>query len=228
MQAQPLRGAQELLCINAEKIYDWVILQSSESRRVTALELDLPASGFNPCSPEVSNLVTTCVLTDSSGTPVSLSSPNAVSIQEIGTRESRQFMVDGAVVTLQDVSWVKSFYIVLEFTGNNGVTPFLLRSAPILFEIPESAFLCAPDGTDLLVRLTEFKCRTRLNCFDAEVTSVDVYLTICQSVQTFADVTIELEAEFCQPRDIINEQCPAPIVPPQCPVIFPANGPAAR
>ncbi|RLQ92422.1 BMQ_0737 family morphogenetic spore coat protein [Falsibacillus albus] len=225
MQAQPLRGAQELLCINAEKIYDWVILQSSDSQ--TVIEI-FPAEGFSPCASGVTNLVTTCVLTDSSGTPVSLSSPDAVSIQEIGTRESRQFMVDGAVVTLQDVSWIKSFYIVVETTGIQGTTPFLFRSQPVLFEIPESAFLCAPDGTDLLVRITEFDCRTRFRCLGRNTASIDVFINLCQSVQTFANVTIELEAEFCQPRDIINEQCPAPIVPPQCPVIFPANGPAAR
>ncbi|RDI42182.1 hypothetical protein [Falsibacillus pallidus] len=227
MQAQPLRGAQELLCINAEKIYDWVMLQSSESMTVTSAAPDGDAL-INPCSPEVTNLEINCILTDSSGTPVSLSSPNAVSIQEIGTRESQQFIVDGAVVTLQNVSWIKSFYIVVEFTGVLGVTPFVYRREPILFEIPESAFLCAPEGTDLLVRLTELNCRTRLNCLVEEAYTVDIFITVCQSVQTFADVTIELEAEFCQPRDIINEQCPSPAIPPQCPIIFPANGLAAR
>ncbi|WP_433747443.1 hypothetical protein [Falsibacillus pallidus] len=226
MKAQPLCGAQELLCINAEKVYDWVILQSSDSR--TVIEIFFPENGFNPCAPGVSNLVTTCILTDASGTPVSLSSPNALTVEEIGTRDSREFIVDGAVVTLQNVSWVKSIYIVLEYTGIFEAAPFVFRSQPVLFEIPESAFLCAPEGTDLLVRLTDFNCRTRFNCLSEFNSSVDVFLTICQSVQTFANVTLELEAEFCQPRDIINEQCPSPVIPPQCPVIFPANGLAGR
>ncbi|RLQ97130.1 BMQ_0737 family morphogenetic spore coat protein [Falsibacillus albus] len=225
MQAQPLRGAQELLCINAEKVYDWVILQSSDSTTVTATGLGLP-SGFNPCASGILDLEVACMLTDASGNPVSLS--NGVTFEEIGERTSQQFVVDGALVTLQDVSWVKSLYVTLEFTGVSGVTPFVVSSTPILFEIPESAFLCAPDGTDLLIRLTDFSCRTRVNCTGTTLVSVDVFINLCQSVQTFANVTIELEAEFCQPRDIINEQCPSPMIPPQCPVIFPANGPAAR
>ncbi|WP_433749092.1 hypothetical protein [Falsibacillus pallidus] len=229
MQAQPLRGAQELLCINAEKVYDWVILQSSDSTTITPgasglTGIGLPA-GFNPCASGIEDLAVSCILTDASGNPVALSSPDAVTFEEIGTRTSQQFVVDGALVTLQDVSWIKSVYVVLEFTGVSGVTPFIITSDPILFEIPESAFLCAPEGTDLLIRLTDFSCRTRVNCTGTTLTSLDIFINVCQSVQTFANVTIELEAEFCQPRDIINEQCPNPVIPPQCPVIFPANGP---
>ena len=92
---------------------------------------------------------------------------------------------------------------------------------PIPIEIPESIFLCAPEGTDLVVRLSDIECNVVLNCVGGALGSVDISLNLCQSVQTVTNVTVELPAEFCQPREVFTEQCPTPTIPAQCPVVFP-------
>ena len=67
--------------------------------------------------------------------------------------------------------------------------------------------------------IVDFDCDEDMDMFDAVVT-----VRICQSIQSVFPVTLELEAEFCQPRDILpipTTACPTPAIPPQCPVLFP-------
>ncbi|MFD2706496.1 BMQ_0737 family morphogenetic spore coat protein [Salibacterium lacus] len=220
MENKALQGGQELLCINAEKVYDWVILQNDVNQSVLAG--DLGALPIDPCGPTVSNLTADCFIVDpDSGDPLP---PNAeVPVTEIGERENRTFIIDGAQVTLQKVTFIKTLSVVVEFSGFDATTPFVERTEPIEIEIPESIFLCAPEGTRLVVRLTDVECSVNTNCTNGELGSVDVVLSLCQSVQAVADVTLELTADFCQPRDILIDQCPTPVVPPQCPVLFPGE-----
>ncbi|SET76973.1 hypothetical protein SAMN05216389_12636 [Oceanobacillus limi] len=218
MQEKPLQGAQELLCMNAEKVYDWVILQQELNQTATAAALGvLP---IDPCDPTVSGLTTTCYLVD----PVTGNQlpPNAeIPVTEVGEREDREFVVNGSLVTLQRVSFIKTLNVVVEFSGIAGTTPFVVTSDAIEVEIPESVYLCAPDGTRLIVRVSDVDCSVNVNCVGGALESVDIFLNVCQSVQSVADVTLELVADFCQPRDILVEQCPTPTIPPQCPVVFP-------
>lgn len=218
MQSQNLQGAQELLCINAEKVYDWVILQNTVNQTVAAGALGLPP-GFNPCDPTVTNLTTRCFLVDENGDPLPVNAE--IPVEEIGEREDRTFVIDGALVTLQRVTFVKPLCIRVEISGVAGTSPFVGLSDPISIDVPESIFLCAPEGTRLVVRLTDVECNVRVNCTGTEFDSIDIALSLCQSIQTVADVTLEIEADFCEPRDILVEQCPAPVIPPQCPVLFP-------
>lgn len=225
MQEQPLQGAQELLCINAEKVYDWVILQ--EDLNQTVLPAAIGVLPINPCDPAVSGLTATCYLVDPiTGNPLP---PNAeIPVTEVGEREDRQFVINGALVTLQRVSFVKTLNVVIEFSGFNGTTPFVMTSDEITVDIPESVFLCAPEGTRLIVRVSDVDCSVSVNCVAGALESVDLFLNVCQSVQSVADVTLELVADFCQPRDILVEQCPTPSIPPQCPAVFPGPMGAMR
>ncbi|SDM76326.1 hypothetical protein [Sediminibacillus halophilus] len=221
MESQSLQGAQELLCINTEKVYDWVILQANVSQNVLAAALGtLP---IDPCGPTVSNLTTTCYLVDPvTGEELDLNAE--IPVDELGEREDRTFVIDGALVTLQRVTFTKPLSVIVEFSGLTGTTPFVEISDPIAIDIPESLYLCAPEGTRIAVRLSDLDCSVNVNCTAGALVSVDIVLGICQSVQSLADVTIELEADFCQPRDVLVEQCPTPAIPPQCPVLFPGNG----
>ncbi|WP_082232387.1 hypothetical protein [Halobacillus massiliensis] len=220
MQSQSLQGAQELLCINAEKVYDWVILQASVNQTVLAAAFDvLP---IDPCAATVSGLSTRCFLVDENGDPLPTNAE--VDVVEVGEREDRTFVIDGALVTLQRITFIKTLSLVVEFSGFDGTTPFVEQTSPITIEIPETIFLCAPTGTRLVVRISDVDCNVAVNCTEETLTSVDIVLNLCQSIQSVADVTLELVADFCEPRDILIEQCPNPTIPPQCPVLFPGNG----
>lgn len=217
MESIQIQPDPELLCINAERVYDWVILQANINNNVSVADLGpLPV---DPYDAAVSNLTTDCYLVDAFGNPLL---PNAVvDIKEVGERQSRTFVIDGAQVALQKISFIKTVNVVIEFSGLNGTTPFVQQSLPIAIEIPESLFLCAPEGTDLIVRLSDIEYNIRVNGTAGALTSVDIALGLCQSVQAVTNVTLELTADFCQPRDILIEQCPAPLIPAQCPVLFP-------
>lgn len=207
----------EILCINTDKVYDWVILQNNINN--TFLAADLGALPVDPCDPAVSNLRTNCYLVDAAGNPLP---PNReIAVIETSDRQDRTFLVDNKQVLLQKVSFQSTIYVVVEISGLNGTTPFIEQTQPIAIEIPESIFLCAPEGTDLIVRLSDIECNVVLNCAGTTLGNVDISLQLCQSVQAVTNVTVELPANFCEPREVFTEQCSTPIIPAQCPVVFP-------
>jgi len=217
MGKHPHQIGPEVLCINTDKVYDWVILQANINNTITAA--DIGALPVDPCDPAVTNLETDCYLVDAAGNPLP---PNReIPVVETSDRQNRAFLIDGNQVVLQKVSFQSTINVVVEFRGLNGTTPFVEQTAPIPIEIPESIFLCAPEGTDLVVRLSDIECNVVVNCVGTTLGSIDISLGLCQSVQAVTNVTIELPADFCQPREVFTEQCPAPIIPTQCPVVFP-------
>ncbi|HZK34128.1 MAG TPA: hypothetical protein VFD33_02305 [Bacillota bacterium] len=207
---------QENLCANINKVYDWVIEQSTGSTiiPVDELPIDLPE--------DATNVEAQCTITDSEGTPLP---PNTeVAITEISPREDRQFDVNGTLVTLQRVTFSKVVYVVLEVTGVDPATGslFLITTDPVPFTFLETENLCAPAGTTLVVRISNFSCLSVINTdVDEVITGFGLEVAICQSIQSVAPATVELGASFCSPRDLLTEQCPNPAMPPQCPVIFP-------
>ena len=221
MSNKTFQGSQELLCINTEKVYDWILEEATSSQTIPVSRLGIPAAILAVICNPAAHTTINCILTDSMGRALPLNSE--ITVTELGPRIDRQFEVDGALVTLQRVSFTKTVFIVLEFSGVTPATgvPFIFTTEPIPFTITETAFLCAPPGTTLVVRLTDFECQTVLNCAAGALVSVGVTLLTCQSIQTVTPVTLELTADFCAPRETLIESCPTPLIPPQCPVIFP-------
>jgi|SRR5690625_1426310 len=217
MGKHPEQIGPEMLCINTDKVYDWVILQANINNTITAA--DLGALPVDPCDAAVTNLTTNCYLVDAAGNPLQ---PNQeIAVVETNDRQDRTFLVDGKQILLQKVTFQSTVNVVVEISGLNGTTPFVEQTMPIPIEIPESIFLCAPEGTDLVVRLSDIECNVVVNCAATALGSIDISLNLCQSVQTTTNVTVELPADFCQPREVFTEQCTTPVIPAQCPVVFP-------
>lgn len=209
---------RENLCVNAEKVYDWVIQESTGSTTVPLSRLPIPLPA------DATNVAATCILTDSTGVPLPVNTE--VNVTEAAPREDRQFNVNGALVTLQRVTFSKILYVVLEITGVDPATgsQFLITTAPSPFHFIESEFLCAPEGTSLVIRISNFACLTIINRNETgAITGFGLEIFVCQSIQTIAPVTIELNAGFCSPRDLLIEHCANPIIPPQCPRVFPGE-----
>ena len=224
MDIKPLQQPTELLCINTNKVYDWILEEATASQTILAATLALPAAIAAVLCLPTALVKITPILTDVNGIPLP---PNSeVTVTELQPRVDRQFEVDGALVTLQKVSFSKIVYVVLEISGVIPATgvPFLVQTLPLPFTVNESAFLCAPAGTQLLVSISDFEAQTVLNC-DAEgvFVSIGLSIVVCQSIQTVSPVTLELTASFCSPREPLFENCPRPTIPPQCPVVFPGS-----
>lgn len=217
MVETPQQIEPDLLCINTNQVYDWVLLQANINN--TVLAADIGPLPVDPADPAVSNLTTNCFLVDAAGNPLSLNSE--LPVIETNDRQDRTFIIDGKQVILQRVSFQSTINVVVEISGLNGTTPFVEQTAPIAIEIPDTIFLCAPEGTDLVVRMSDVECNVVLNTTGTTLTSIDLSLNLCQSVQSITNVTVELPANFCQPRDVFTEQCSTPVIPAQCPVVFP-------
>ncbi|HLR71999.1 MAG TPA: hypothetical protein VK085_11310 [Pseudogracilibacillus sp.] len=217
MGKHPEQIGPEILCINTDKVYDWVVLQANINNTISAA--DIGALPVDPCDAAVTNVTTDCYLVDAAGNPLP---PNQeIAVVETSNRQDRTFLVDGEHVLLQKVSFQSTVNVVVEIRGLNGTTPFVEQTRPIPVEIPESIFLCAPEGTDLVVRLSDIECNVVLNCDGTTLGSVGISLNLCQSVQTVTNVTVELPADFCEPREAFTEHCSTPVIPAQCPVVFP-------
>jgi len=206
MQAKNLTGGQELLCINTTKVYDWIVNEATFD--LTFVDEALPIIGEDPLTCEEITGPVTCEVT-----------PGPVDVLD---REDREFVIDGALVTLQLVTIRKNFTVTFFFPTAAGV-----EEASFDFSRCEQVVLCAPEGTDIVVTYTDldcfictFECDEVTDTFDALVT-----VRLCQSIQSTFPVTLEIVADFCQPRDILpTPACPQPTMPPQCPVLFPDNG----
>ncbi|WP_406946125.1 hypothetical protein ACJA3J_09285 [Halobacillus sp. SY10] len=215
MQAKNLTGGQELLCINTEKVYDWIINEATFDLSVDGLELPVGPDGSQLTCDDIEIDTVTCEV-----------EPNGV---EVLGRVDQELVVDGTLLTLQLVNIRKNFEVTIfvELTAELGGGTVEVGSAE--FTRCEQVLLCAPEGTEIDVEYTDLSCFVcTASCVEngTEVDELDVDVTVrlCQSIQSTFDVTLEIVAEFCQPRDILPiPPCPSPTIPPQCPVLFP-NG----
>ena len=134
-------------------------------------------------------------------------------VPQQGGREERVFMLpNGAEVILQRVN--------IRTTGTVTITLEDDSTGSADFTVCESYYLCAPSGTDIIVQVTHASCHICSIAASEEGTEVSVDIDFCQDVQSTASVVLDIEASFCHPRDQVEQSCPNPTRPPQCPVRF--------
>ncbi|PWU68229.1 MULTISPECIES: hypothetical protein [Gracilibacillus] len=222
MQAENLVGGQELLCINTEKVYDWILNEASFDLSLNDLDLPVnPVTGTQLECDDIDLDTVSCTVAPAEIDPI-----------VVLDRENQVFMLDGEEVTLQLVNIRKNFEVTIfvNLVAELGGAQVEVGSAD--FTRCEQVILCAPTGTDINVTFTDLDCFVCTATCDpgttTEVDELDVTVTVrlCQSIQSTFPVTLELEAAFCEPRDILPfPPCPAPTMPAQCPVVFPnSNG----
>ncbi|WP_406945453.1 hypothetical protein ACJA3J_02845 [Halobacillus sp. SY10] len=157
-----------------------------------------------------------CYLTNMEGIPVD--APTCEELQQQGGRENIEVLLPGGEQAMLQIVRIKSEgYVVIEVGDEDS----LCISDPIPFCFVETLILCAQDGTTVSCEVMEFECQPCVNCRDGEFESLDIQFNVCLSVQTEADVVIEVEAGFCQPREPITPPSCDFSVPNQCPPLFP-------
>ncbi|SFM06737.1 hypothetical protein SAMN04487943_10793 [Gracilibacillus orientalis] len=217
-----ITGGQELLCINTEKVYDWLLNEASFDLNIDGLELPInTVTGAQLECDDIDLNNVTCTVTPSEEDPF-----------VILDREDQVFIIDGEEVTLQVVNIRKSFDVIVYVQLIPELGGRTIEIGTATFSRCEQVILCAPEGTDINVSYTDLDCFVcSVNCDTGTTTEIDelnVTFTVrlCQSIQSTYEVTIELEADFCQPRDVLPvPPCPTPTIPVQCPVVFPALDP---
>lgn len=227
MKTSNLTGGQELLCINTEKVYDWIVNEATFDLTINDLPLPLnPVTGEQLECADIDLDTVTCEVEPAEVDPI-----------VILNRVDQQFVIDGAEVTLQLVNIRKNFEVTIFVDLVDTLGGATVEVGTVDFTRCEQVILCAPEGTDIDVTYTDFDCFVCQAICDTTTTDtpdeLDVTLTVrlCQSIQSTFPVTIEVTADFCEPRDILPfPACPTPVMPPQCPVVFPTTdmSPAAK
>ncbi|SER76261.1 hypothetical protein SAMN04487944_109164 [Gracilibacillus ureilyticus] len=218
-QSHYVPGGQELLCIQTDKVYDWIINEASFDLNVTGLDLPInPVTGVQLECADIVPESATCIV-----------EPDEVLPIEVTDRRDQFFQIDDQEATLQLITIRKNFQVTLfvDLIPTLGGTTIEVGTVP--FTRCEQIILCAPEGTDIVVNHTDLSCFVcNVACDPGTTTEVDeinatVTVRLCQSIQSTYPVTIEVVAEFCEPREAIFplHTCPQPVIPPQCPVIFP-------
>ncbi|RPF52151.1 hypothetical protein [Aquisalibacillus elongatus] len=214
MKNENLAGGQELVCINTEQVYDWIINDAT-------FDINITAAGL------VDIVDCESILVDDITCTVTPAEEGAV--EEID-REDRTFNVDGTDITLQVITLRKNFDVLLEIPydvdGTVEVEEFLRT-----YSRSEQVILYAPETTDIEIDFTNEECFiVSFDCFGGDVDPVTfdavISVRLCQSIQAVYDVTLELVADLCQPREELilpTGTCPAPVVPEQS-QLFPTNG----
>lgn len=221
MQMDNSPGGKELLCINTEKVYDWIVNEATFDLSLPDLDLPLnPVTGTQLECDDIDLDTVTCEV-----------SPAEVDPVVILDREDQEFIVDGEEVTLQIVNIRKNFEVTVYVNLQAELGGSRVEVGTADFTRCEQVILCAPAGTDVDVTYTDLDCFVCTAACDTgtttDVDELDVTVTVrlCQSIQSTYEVTLEIEADFCQPRDILPfPPCPTPTIPAQCPVVFPNNG----
>lgn len=202
---------KELLCINVDKVYDWIVRENT---------FDIFPTGPITFPGVTADTVLTDATVSCEVVPATL---NPI---EILSRENRDLSVDGMNVCLQQLTIRKNFTLTIVVTLPTGI---IFRSAGIPASRNELVTLCAPDGTDVEITFTELDCfLSSTGTLIAGVGTITfgalvVSVATCQSIQSTYPVTIELVADFCEPREDFLTACSAPTHPQQCPIVFPDN-----
>lgn len=211
MQEHTPSQVQELICINVEKVYDWVVKDMSFEFSTTN-----PIT-FPSLPPEVTDFTgatVTCQVVPDVDNPV-----------VIMNRENRTFTVDGTSVCLQQLTIQKNFNVTICITLPTGA---VYNSNPIAISRCEHVVMCAPKGTNVDVTYTDLDCfvcssGTITNNLNNTVTfgNLSLSVAVCQSIQSTFPVTVEFLADYCEPRADLPITCPPASRPNNCSVVFP-------
>jgi len=234
MQEKKLCEGQELICINVDKVYDWIVKENSfDFALPTGNIVFTPTASVPTTAAGLVGATIRCEVTPATSNPI-----------VITNRQDRPFCIDGKNVLLQQLNIRKNFVVTLIVTLANGTvltgTPTLTPAANtnLLLSRCEQVSLCAPEGTNVEVTFTDLDCFVcspgvltippvtvpPATAGSINIAGLTISIATCQSIQSTFPVTVEFLADFCEPRDDLPTTCPSPMRPKQCSVIFPDDG----
>lgn len=205
---------RELICINVEKVYDWLVKDMSFEFFASS-PITFPQLPTTLLSGPITGAKVTCKVMPSATNPV-----------VIMNRENRNFTIDCKKVCLQQLTIQKNFSVIIYITLPNGMT---YAGDPIEISRCEHVVMCAPDGTDIDVTYTDLECFVcstgdlTYNQLTQEVTfsNLSISVAVCQSIQSTFPVTVEFLADYCEPRSDISLSCSPAARPGSCSVVYP-------
>ncbi|WP_100373478.1 hypothetical protein [Bacillus sp. FJAT-45037] len=204
------------VCINAKKVFDWVIRPVSLTETFTNCEF------FNGLT-DICESVEGC-FDPGFKVKCKVDCVKATDITKPGPRQKVEVQVNGEDVTLYKVKVhvsIKVFVFIKEDNCDEyeKLGPFELSSV-------ETFYLCAPDGTFVYPAIHDGECEAEFFCVNG-TPNLTINADFCLDVQVADYVKLEIEAAYCKPRDEfpISEMmvCRPDKEPKQCPHVFPGK-----
>ena len=211
MQENMPSQGRELICMNVDKVYDWIVKEMSFDISPTG---EIKFEGVTE-QMDLKGAEVKCKVVPAPDNPI-----------VILNRENRTFTIDGASVCLQQLNVQKNFIVTIIVCLPNGTVH---TSHDIPVSRCEQVTLCAPKGTDVEITYTDldcFVCTTgTLTAGLGKITcsALTISVAVCQSIQSTFPVTVEFLARYCEPRADLPFSCPATSRPKHCSVIFPSG-----
>lgn len=223
-------------CVRVPKVYDWVTDTLSTSKTIyfteeqrKKIEKTMEDPGCRPLrivceTPDVPPLFSLSRSHEYDGWGKDFL------CEQVGEKRDVTVPLNGEYVDAQVVDLLFTTDVTVKVVDRNGYEVATLKCNTSIFE---SFVLCYPDGTELMCDITKVLCRipsgtVLLNGPCPSWFTLEV--TFCVDIQVEAEVKLELLAKFCSPRETIEvpememeQQCPTPEFPPQCPDIFPQS-----
>lgn len=223
MQENMSSPVRELICINVEKVFDWIVkdlsFEFSPNHPIKFPGLDKHDHDH------LHKAVVTCHVVPAKHNPI-----------VILNRENRTFTIDGKPVCLQQLTIQKNFKVTICITLSNGRS---FTSEPFEISRCEHVVMCAPKGTNVEVTFTDLDCfvcstgdlhihrdhhheHDHNHDHEVKFSNLTISVAVCQSIQSTFPVTVEFLAEYCEPRAELPFSSCGPIVrPDNCSVVFP-------
>lgn len=212
MQEHMPSQERELICINVEKVFDWIVKDLSFE---FSPNHPIKFPGLEKHDHEhLHGAVVTCHVVPAKNNPI-----------VILNRENRTFTIDGNSVCLQQLTIQKNFMVTICITLQNGRS---FTSEPFEISRCEHVVMCAPKGTNVEVTFTDldcFVCSTgelhMHHDHEVKFSNLTISVAVCQSIQSTFPVTVEFLADYCEPRAELPFSCGPTVRPKNCSVVFP-------
>ncbi|NBJ71557.1 MULTISPECIES: S-Ena type endospore appendage [Clostridia] len=152
-----------------------------------------------------------CFLSDALGNQIDPRSENAICCEEQSdpdNRISKEFIINGETVTLQEVDIVVKAFITIQFIDDMGD---LLGQCVLPFWDAETVYLCAPTGTSIECKLSDFNCKVNFVELCGPCAELCIRISMCLSVFATIPVTIRLSGNWCEPRVATFSRTPCPM-----------------
>lgn len=155
-----------------------------------------------------------CFLSDMEGNQLDASSENAICCVEQSDPENRthiETMVSGKKIILQEVDIVLKGFITIQFIDEMGDVG---GECTLPFWEAETVYLCAPVGTSIECKLSDFKCKVNFVEFCGCCVELSIRISICLSVFATSPATVHLKGKYCEPRSgNFQISCPEQSIP---------------
>ena len=202
-------------CILVDKIYDWVLLETDQIQ-----EIPIPVSSIAIVEEAMENQHPLLI----TGT---IELPDGITTS-IASIIRKKVIVKGRPVEVGCAQILKT--VTVNITVYDLVEEDIILSFSSTFQILERAGLCFPEpftSDNVIINISSAEA---VSLSSIPVNGNLIFeIGICQELQVTTQVSLEVLASFCQPRDNTItcdtnlSSCIRPTFPEQCPIIFPGN-----